>query len=152
MAKNFWTVCIVWCVSDVNYYLRWTVLFPDNGENDDSDEANGDSNGMVFNKNNEVLLDETDTESLNFRLKSKPRETKHSSDSLQITKSDSFWNKKLFTNSAFKVKYYMCVFLGFLYFMAAPTLCYELAYPRSSRIRKHFLVKRVVEVVSISAI
>lgn len=79
----------------------------DNGENDDSDEANGDSNGMVFNKNNEVLLDETDTESLNFRLKS------------------------------------------FLYFMAAPTLCYELAYPRSSRIRKHFLVKRVVEVIFI---
>ncbi|CAD6193928.1 unnamed protein product [Caenorhabditis auriculariae] len=33
------------------------------------------------------------------------------------------------------------------YFMLAPTLCYELKFPRTHRIRKHFLLKRIVEVV-----
>lgn len=32
------------------------------------------------------------------------------------------------------------------FFMAVPTLCYELNFPRTSRIRKRFLLKRVVEV------
>ena len=36
------------------------------------------------------------------------------------------------------------------YFMACPTLCYELNFPRSARIRKRFLIKRVVEMVSVS--
>jgi len=33
------------------------------------------------------------------------------------------------------------------YFMAAPTLCYELNFPRTDRIRKRFLLKRLFEVV-----
>lgn len=32
------------------------------------------------------------------------------------------------------------------FFMAVPSLCYELNFPRTSRIRKRFLLKRVVEV------
>ncbi|KPJ15100.1 Diacylglycerol O-acyltransferase 1 [Papilio machaon] len=34
-----------------------------------------------------------------------------------------------------------------LYFLFAPTLCYELNFPRTTRIRKRFLIKRIVEVV-----
>ncbi|XP_022240058.1 diacylglycerol O-acyltransferase 1-like [Limulus polyphemus] len=33
------------------------------------------------------------------------------------------------------------------YFMLAPTLCYELNFPRSARIRKRFLLKRLVEML-----
>ncbi|KAL0894797.1 hypothetical protein ABMA27_013323 [Loxostege sticticalis] len=33
------------------------------------------------------------------------------------------------------------------YFLLAPTLCYELNFPRTTRIRKRFLVKRLLEVV-----
>ncbi|KAK7873998.1 hypothetical protein R5R35_013410 [Gryllus longicercus] len=33
------------------------------------------------------------------------------------------------------------------YFMLAPTLCYELNFPRSERIRKRFLMRRMLEVV-----
>ncbi|KAL0274082.1 UNVERIFIED_CONTAM: hypothetical protein PYX00_006598 [Menopon gallinae] len=33
------------------------------------------------------------------------------------------------------------------YFLLAPTLCYELNFPRSSRIRKRFLIKRFLEVI-----
>ncbi|XP_021917601.1 diacylglycerol O-acyltransferase 1 [Zootermopsis nevadensis] len=33
------------------------------------------------------------------------------------------------------------------YYILAPTLCYELNFPRTNRIRKRFLVKRMVEVV-----
>ncbi|XP_055594217.1 diacylglycerol O-acyltransferase 1 [Uranotaenia lowii] len=33
------------------------------------------------------------------------------------------------------------------YFLLAPTLCYELNFPRMSRIRKRFLIKRLLEVV-----
>nr|XP_034178522.1 diacylglycerol O-acyltransferase 1 isoform X3 [Osmia lignaria] len=33
------------------------------------------------------------------------------------------------------------------YYILAPTLCYELNFPRSQRIRKRFLIKRIVEVV-----
>lgn len=36
--------------------------------------------------------------------------------------------------------------------MFAPTLCYELNFPRSARIRKRFLFKRVVEMVFLSQI
>lgn len=32
------------------------------------------------------------------------------------------------------------------YFMVVPSLCYELNFPRTSRIRKRFLLKRAVEV------
>lgn len=31
--------------------------------------------------------------------------------------------------------------------MLAPTLCYELNFPRTTRIRKRFVVKRLVEVI-----
>lgn len=34
-----------------------------------------------------------------------------------------------------------------LYFLLAPTLCYELNFPRTNRIRKRFLLKRLVEVI-----
>uniref|UniRef100_A0A0A9Z8M6 O-acyltransferase n=1 Tax=Lygus hesperus TaxID=30085 RepID=A0A0A9Z8M6_LYGHE len=34
-----------------------------------------------------------------------------------------------------------------LYFIWAPTLCYELNFPRTDRIRKRFLLKRIIEVV-----
>ncbi|XP_022254942.1 diacylglycerol O-acyltransferase 1-like [Limulus polyphemus] len=33
------------------------------------------------------------------------------------------------------------------YFMCAPTLCYELNFPRSAGIRKRFLLKRIVEMI-----
>jgi diacylglycerol O-acyltransferase-1 len=33
------------------------------------------------------------------------------------------------------------------YFLLAPTLCYELNFPRTTRIRKRFLIKRIIEVV-----
>lgn len=33
------------------------------------------------------------------------------------------------------------------YFLFAPTLCYELNFPRTTRIRKRFLLKRMLEVV-----
>lgn len=33
-----------------------------------------------------------------------------------------------------------------LYFLFAPTLCYELNFPRTERIRKRFLLKRIFEV------
>lgn len=33
------------------------------------------------------------------------------------------------------------------YFMLAPTLCYELNYPRSDRIRKRFLFRRMLELI-----
>lgn len=34
-----------------------------------------------------------------------------------------------------------------LYFLCAPTLCYELNFPRTSRIRKRFVLKRLLEVI-----
>lgn len=34
-----------------------------------------------------------------------------------------------------------------LYFLCAPTLCYELNFPRTNRIRKRFLLKRILEVL-----
>ncbi|XP_065828156.1 diacylglycerol O-acyltransferase 1-like isoform X2 [Oscarella lobularis] len=37
-----------------------------------------------------------------------------------------------------------------VYFMLAPTVCYELNFPRTERIRKRFLLKRTIEVVVIS--
>lgn len=33
------------------------------------------------------------------------------------------------------------------YFLSVPTLCYELNFPRTTRIRKRFLLKRLLEVV-----
>lgn len=33
------------------------------------------------------------------------------------------------------------------YFLCVPTLCYELNFPRTTRIRKRFLLKRLLEVV-----
>ena len=34
------------------------------------------------------------------------------------------------------------------YFMAVPTLCYEINFPRTKRIRKRFLFRRILEIVS----
>lgn len=36
------------------------------------------------------------------------------------------------------------------YFMFAPTLCYELNFPRSLRVRKRFLLKRIIEMIFLS--
>ncbi|XP_033112255.1 diacylglycerol O-acyltransferase 1-like [Anneissia japonica] len=33
------------------------------------------------------------------------------------------------------------------YFLCAPTLCYELNFPRSARIRKRFVIRRIIEIV-----
>lgn len=38
-------------------------------------------------------------------------------------------------------------FKDLLYFLCAPTLCYELNFPRTDRIRKRFLLKQILEVV-----
>lgn len=38
-------------------------------------------------------------------------------------------------------------FSDLMYFLCAPTLCYELNFPRTTRIRKRFLLKRLLEVV-----
>ena len=37
------------------------------------------------------------------------------------------------------------------YFLFAPTLCYELNFPRSARIRKRFLLRRLLEMVRLEA-
>lgn len=34
-----------------------------------------------------------------------------------------------------------------MYFLLVPTLCYELNFPRTSRIRKRFVLKRLLEVI-----
>ncbi|KAK9872917.1 hypothetical protein WA026_020269 [Henosepilachna vigintioctopunctata] len=39
-------------------------------------------------------------------------------------------------------------FRDMFYFLCAPTLCYELNFPRTGRIRKRFLMKRIFEVVA----
>lgn len=38
-------------------------------------------------------------------------------------------------------------FSDLMYFLFTPTLCYELNFPRTTRIRKRFLLKRILEVV-----
>ncbi|KAL6429860.1 hypothetical protein ACFW04_007613 [Cataglyphis niger] len=38
-------------------------------------------------------------------------------------------------------------FVDLYYYILAPTLCYELNFPRTQRIRKRFLIKRILEVV-----
>ncbi|XP_055376424.1 diacylglycerol O-acyltransferase 1 [Condylostylus longicornis] len=38
-------------------------------------------------------------------------------------------------------------FKDLFYFLCAPTLCYELNFPRTTRVRKRFLIKRLLEVV-----
>lgn len=38
------------------------------------------------------------------------------------------------------------------YFLFAPTLCYELNFPRSARIRKRFIVRRLVEIIIICSL
>ncbi|XP_020279566.1 diacylglycerol O-acyltransferase 1 [Pseudomyrmex gracilis] len=38
-------------------------------------------------------------------------------------------------------------FIDLYYYILAPTLCYELNFPRTQRIRKRFLIKRILEVV-----
>jgi len=39
-----------------------------------------------------------------------------------------------------------------VYFLCAPTLCYELNFPRSGRIRKRFLMKRLAEMIFLSGL
>lgn len=53
---------------------------------------------------------------------------------------------KQITDQAIEVKYpYNLTLRNLYYFMFAPTLCYELNYPRTERIRKRFLLRRVIE-------
>lgn len=42
---------------------------------------------------------------------------------------------------------FLCVSLDMYYFVFAPTLCYQLNFPRSPRIRKRFLMRRLFEMV-----
>lgn len=46
----------------------------------------------------------------------------------------------------------MLSFRWLLYFLAAPTLCYQLVYPRNTSIRWVWLLKRCVEFVVIGAL
>lgn len=39
-----------------------------------------------------------------------------------------------------------------IYFMLVPTLCYELNFPRSQRIRKRFVIRRAIEVIFLSQV
>ncbi|KAJ0041658.1 hypothetical protein NL108_009031, partial [Boleophthalmus pectinirostris] len=41
----------------------------------------------------------------------------------------------------------LCFFLDMYYFVFVPTLCYQLNFPRSPRIRKRFLLRRLFEMV-----
>lgn len=52
--------------------------------------------------------------------------------------------------------YFICIYFYILfdyfvtdiyYFIFVPTLCYELNFPRSPRIRKRFLLRRLLEMV-----
>ena len=43
----------------------------------------------------------------------------------------------------------LCAFIDFAYFMFAPTLCYELNFPRTKRIRKIFVLRRFLEAVEL---
>ena len=40
-----------------------------------------------------------------------------------------------------------CVCVDLYYFVFAPTLCYELNFPRSPKIRMSFLLRRLLEMV-----
>ncbi|KAK3603413.1 hypothetical protein CHS0354_009392 [Potamilus streckersoni] len=44
------------------------------------------------------------------------------------------------------------IYSDLYYFMGAPTLCYELNFPRSQRIRKRFLLKRFLEMLFLSSL
>lgn len=39
----------------------------------------------------------------------------------------------------------------YLYFMIAPTFCYQLTYPRSVKIRKTWLIKRTIELILVQS-
>lgn len=41
---------------------------------------------------------------------------------------------------------------SYAYFLLAPTFCYQLWYPRTARIRKTWLLKRVAEFVILSCV
>ncbi len=44
--------------------------------------------------------------------------------------------------------FYLIIFVtDIYYFILVPTLCYELNFPRSARIRKRFLLRRLLEMV-----
>uniref|UniRef100_A0AAX7V9K9 O-acyltransferase n=1 Tax=Astatotilapia calliptera TaxID=8154 RepID=A0AAX7V9K9_ASTCA len=42
---------------------------------------------------------------------------------------------------------YSCKYINMYYFIFAPTLCYQLNFPRSPRIRKRFLIRRLFEML-----
>lgn len=50
-------------------------------------------------------------------------------------------------NSDYYDVFLLCLFLDMYYFVFAPTLCYQLNFPRSPRIRKSFLLRRLFEMV-----
>lgn len=65
----------------------------------------------------------------------------------------SISGEKLSTSSAADVSFPDNLTLGNMYyFVMAPTLCYELNFPRSARIRKRFLLRRFFEMVVINLI
>uniref|UniRef100_T1GR76 diacylglycerol O-acyltransferase n=1 Tax=Megaselia scalaris TaxID=36166 RepID=T1GR76_MEGSC len=56
--------------------------------------------------------------------------------------------KKLEDNEVILVQYPENLnYKDIMYFMFAPTLCYELNFAKTTRIRKHFLLKRFLEVI-----
>ena len=56
------------------------------------------------------------------------------------------WNTICFT---LKIVVFEKLFSDIYYFMVVPTLCYQLNFPRTKRIRKRFLIRRIIEMVSL---
>ena len=44
------------------------------------------------------------------------------------------------------------LFTDLIYFLLVPTLCYELNFPRTGRIRKRFLMRRIAEMIFLSGL
>ncbi len=45
--------------------------------------------------------------------------------------------------------FYLAYFVDLYYFIVAPTLCYRTSYPRTERIRRGWLARRILEAVQI---
>lgn len=84
----------------------------------------------------------------------------HPSNAIRLRDKQNEWNssRRFFpgsescngdvSNTESIVEYPNNLTIGDLYyFMAVPSLCYELNFPRTSRIRKRFLIKRIIEVI-----
>lgn len=73
---------------------------------------------------------------------------KASTQNRKLKRSSSLPSRDLeqLMNKTIDVRYpYNLTLKNLYYFVCAPTLCYELNYPRTDRIRKSFLLRRVIE-------